>query len=147
MIVTTFLYLFLLGSAGFPVVGIPLLKLVKPETVVSVPVLMGLYLYQFVLKLRNCYTSYFSCTNRILYVKGFVVSAVLCVVLSFVLIGPMHIGMWGLIVAQIASQAAYNLWKWPIKAHRELEISPVEMLKTGSKELLNVLQRFFKKVR
>jgi len=145
VIVTTFLYLFLLGSVGFTVVGIPLLKLVKPETVVSVPVLMGLYLYQFVLKLRNCYTSYFSCTNRILYVKGFVVSAVLCVVLSFVLIGPMHTGMWGLIVAQIASQAAYNLWKWPIKAHRELEISPVEMLKTGSKELLNVLQRFFKK--
>lgn len=145
VIVTTFVYLFILGAAGFTVVGIPMLKLVKPETVVSVPVLMGLYAYQFVLKLRNCYTSYFSCTNRILYVKGFVISAVLCVALSFILIGPMHTGIWGLIAAQIASQAVYNLWKWPVMAHKELELLPVEMLRTGSKEFRNVIRRFLKK--
>ena len=120
MIVVSFGYLFILGTAAFCVVGVPLLRIIKPSAVVSIPDLLGLCLYQFILKYRNCYTSYFSCTNRILYVRGFTVSAVLCVLFSFIAIGPLKMGVWGLIIAQIISQAVYNLWKWPWLGHKEL---------------------------
>lgn len=145
LIVVSFIYLFLLGTAGFCIIGIPLLKLIKPSAVVSVPILLGLCLYQFILKYRNCFTSYFSCTNRIIYVGGFTVSAILCVVLSFVAIGPMNMGIWGLIVAQIISQAVYNLWKWSSLAHKELGLTMSEMVARGNKECVALLSKMIRR--
>lgn len=144
MIVVSFIYLFILGTIGFCIVGVPLLKLVKPSAVVSIPVLLGLCLYQFILKYRNCYTSYFSCTNRIIYVGGFTVSAVLCVGLSFIAIGPLNMGVWGLIIAQIISQALYNLWKWPLLAHKELNLSYKKLFHIGNYETVELIRKFIK---
>lgn len=145
LIVVSFCYLFLLGTAGFCIAGMPLLKLIKPSAVTSIPILLGLCAYQFILKLRNCYTSYFSCTNRILYLNGFVTSAVLCVVLSFIAIGPLNLGVWGLIIAQIVSQAIYNVWKWPILAHKELGLILKSVFEIGTKEVENFLKSFIAK--
>lgn len=144
MIVISFTYIFVLGTAGFCVVGIPLLKLIKPSAVVSIPVLLGLCLYQFILKYRNCYTSYFSCTNRIIYVGGFTVSAVVCVGLSFIATGVLNYGVWGLIVAQIISQAMYNMWKWPWLAHKELNLSFKAFLVIGTKETGRLMKNLFR---
>lgn len=143
VIVMSFVYLFLLGTAGFSVIGIPLLRIVKPTAVVSLPVLLGLCVYQFTLKFRNCYTSYFSCTNRIWYLKSFCVSAVLCVALSFFTMGVLHWGMWGLIVAQIASQAAYNAWHWPLLAHREMGLTLHDLLVSGTRATWRTAVRLF----
>ncbi len=143
MIVMSFVYLFTVGTVGFCVVAVPLLRLIKPSAVVSIPVLLGLCLYQFILKYRNCYTSYFSCTNRIIYVNGFIISAVLCVGLSFFSIGILNWGVWGLIFAQIISQAIYNMWHWPSMAHKELELSMKNMIKNGTKESIGVVQSVF----
>lgn len=136
VIVMTFIYLFLIGMIGVIIIGLPILRIIKPSTVVSVPVLIGLCVYQFMLKFRNCYTSYFSCTNRILYVGGFISSAIICVVLSFAFIGPLNWGIWGLIGAQILSQLIYNIWKWPSLAHREMNLSFREMVRIGNVESL-----------
>lgn len=141
IIVDTFIVLFVLGTLGFSVLGLPLLRIVKPEAVVSMPVFWGLCLYQFILKFRNCYTSYFSCTNRILYLNGFLTSAFLCIALSFAAIGILKMGVWGLIAAQIVSQLIYNAWHWPYKAHRELKLSVKEMLNWGIQELLLLLKK------
>lgn len=142
LIVVSFGYLFVIGTAGFFVVGVPFLKLIKPSAVVSIPILLGLCAYQFLLKFRNCYTSYFSCTNRILYLNGFITSAVLCVVLSFVAIGPLKLGVRGLIIAQIVSQAVYNVWRWPVLAHKELGLSFMNMAKIGTIEMGKLLKSF-----
>lgn len=144
MIVVSFVYLFFLGTASFCVIGIPFLKLIKPSAVVSIPILIGLCVYQFILKYRNCYTSYFSCTNRIIYVGGFTISAILCVGLSFVAIGPLNMGIWGLISAQIISQAVYNLWKWPSLGHKELGLSIKDVIYIGNQETVALLKQFIK---
>lgn len=144
MIVMSFIYLCLVGIVGFTAVGLPLLRLAKPSAVISVPVLLGLCTYQFMLKFRNCYTSYFSCTNRIIYVNGFIVSAILCVIISFIMIGPLHLGIWGLIVAQIISQGIYNVWHWPIKAHKELGLSAKNLVVVGTKETVKMVTGFYK---
>lgn len=147
MVVMSFIYLFVLGTAAFTAVGIPLLRIVRPKAVVSVPILLGLSVYQFILKFRNCYTSYFSCTNRILYMNGFIASAILCVVLSFAAISVLNMGVWGLIIAQIISQAVYNLWKWPILAHREMKLPVGEMISVGTLESIGMVKRLFVKNR
>lgn len=144
LIVMSFVYLFIAGTVAFAIAGIPFLKLIRPSAVVSVPVLIGLCAYQFILKFRNCYTSYFSCTNRILYMNGFIVSAILCVVLSFFAIGVFDLGVWGLIGAQIASQAIYNLWKWPVLAHKEMGLTATDMFTTGTVETIGMVKHFLK---
>lgn len=142
MIVMSFAYIFVLGTLGFTVVGLPVLRVIKPSTVVSVPVLLGLCVYQFMLKFRNCYTSYFSCTNRIVYVNGFIVSAILCVTLSFLMIGPLELGVWGLIAAQILSQVVYNAWHWALLAHSEMQLPAAEMIRTGTIETGKMIRNF-----
>ena len=119
-VVITFLALFVTGVAGFILVGRPLLKLVKPDAVVSVPVFLGIALYNIMLGFRDCYASYFSCTNRILYLKAYIISAISGVTLSFIAMGIFDLGVWGLIMSQIISQLSYNVWYWPLRAIREM---------------------------
>lgn len=145
VVVMTYIDLFILGTFLVVIIGLPILRIIKPSTAVSVPVLLGLCVYQFLLKFRNCYTSYFSCTNRIIYVRGFVLSAIICVVLSFAFIGVLHLGVWGLIMAQILSQAIYNVWKWPLMVHRELHLSVLEMFIIGTKEIGSIFEGFVAK--
>jgi O-antigen/teichoic acid export membrane protein len=147
MIVMSFVYIFLLGTVGFVIIGLPVLRMIKPGTVVSLPILLGLCIYQFLLKFRNCYTAYFSCTNRIIYVNGFITSAILCVGLSFVMIGPLQAGVWGLIAAQIVSQAVYNVWHWPLLAHQEMELSVTDMVRIGTFETGKMIKSFLPKKR
>lgn len=119
-IVSTYVFLSLLGTVGFILVGRPLLQLVKPAAVVSVPVFLGISAYQIVLGFRDCFGSYFSCTNRIPYLNSFVVSAISGVALSFLAMSVFDAGVWGLIAAQMVSQCAYNVWYWPMMGCREL---------------------------
>lgn len=122
-IVVTFICLFISGTIGFMIVGIPLLKIVKPSAVVSISVLSGICIYQFMLGFRDCYASYFSCTNRILYLKSYIISAIAGVILSFSAMSVLKLGVWGLILAQMISQISFNVWYWPFKAHGELGFS------------------------
>ncbi|UZT05994.1 hypothetical protein ONV75_15530 [Clostridium sp. LQ25] len=145
IIVTIFILMFFIGTIGTVFIGVPILRLIKPETVIAIPVLLGLCIYQFILTFRNCYTSYFSCTNRIIYVKSFMISAVLCTILSFIFIGPLRLGVYGLIVAQILSQIVYNVWAWPIKAHREMELSFYEMARIGINQVKISIRNLFKR--
>ena len=119
-VVGTFAALFILGVIGFIIVGMPLLKLVKPSAVVSVSVFLGISLYNMMLGFRDCYASYFSCTNRILYLKAYIISAISGVILSLITMGIFNLGVWGLICSQIISQLCFNVWYWPMKAIREM---------------------------
>jgi O-antigen/teichoic acid export membrane protein len=142
VIVTVYICTFAIGLAGTLAVVLPVLRWFKPSSAVPFSVFLGLSLYQFMLKFRNCYTSYFSCTNRLPYVKSFIISAVLCVLLSFLFMGPLKLGLFGLITAQIVSQAVYNIWYWPYRAHRELELSFPEMFRIGIEKIKSRIPRF-----
>ncbi|MCM1541810.1 MAG: hypothetical protein NC121_11165 [Blautia sp.] len=140
MIVMSFIYLYITGTIVFMAVGMPVLRIIKPTAVVSIPVLTGLCIYQMILKYRNCYTTYFSCTNRIIYMNGFIVSALLCVILSLFMTGGLEFGVWGLILAQIISQAVYNMWHWSLAVHEELGVSVKDMIRTGNKECVKIVR-------
>ena len=140
IIITSLIYFFFMGVIGVSFFVLPFLKYIKPESVISISVFLSLCFYHFILKFRDCYTSYFSCTNRIIYMKSFVISSIACIFLSFVLAGGCNLGMWGLIIAQIVSQIVYNFWYWPLKVHDELCISFTEMFIDGNKLIMNKIK-------
>lgn len=144
LIVTVYISIFVVGLFAVIMVGLPILRLIKPQMIVSTPVLIGLSIYQFILKYRNCYTSYFSCTNRLPYVRAFVASAFLCVGLSYVSLGILKTGIWGVIISQIASQVVYNLWYWPGMVHKELQIDSKYIIINGFREIGGEMRNILK---
>ena len=129
--VFVYIVLFFLGTAGLLFAGIPIFSYVKPEAKISAALVAGAASAQFILYLRNCYTSYFSSTNRIIYVRSFLLSSVMNVVLSIGFIEVFDMGVWGLIVGQIVSQCAFNLWYWILRVNRELGLTFLSMLNIG----------------
>lgn len=141
LVVTAFIYLFIIGIIGTIFVGLPILKLVKPSAVISIDVLLAICSYQILLGFRDCYASYFSCTNRILYLKSYIFSALLGLILAFFSMGVLDLGIWGLIFSQLFSQIIFNVWYWCYKAHQELQISFTQLMKSGSLAYLNIFHR------
>ena len=145
LIIFSFVILNIVGLSAVVFIGLPLLNIIKPEIVLGCGEMFAIGLYQFMLKFRNCYTSYFSCTNRIIYVKSFLVSSIICVILAFVLMGTFGYGIWGLIISQIISQGIFNFWFWMFKAHSELNLSFIKTIKIGYSGLNNLVLSFFRK--
>lgn len=143
LIVVSYTLLYGVGSAFVVLAGLPILRLIKPDTTPSVLIMLGVGFYQFMLKFRNCYTSYFSCTNRILYARAFIVSSVFGVVQAMIYLN-IGLGIWGLILAQIISQGIYNVWYWPLKAHREMALDFSQTIRYGIEELKKIIKGFVK---
>lgn len=143
LIVFSLTLLHLLGMTVVILVGMPILRLIRAESVVGPAIMIALGIYQFILKFRNCYTSYFSCTNRISYVKAFLISSIGCVLLALIAMGPLHLGIWGIIVAQLISQGVYNSWAWTVKAHKEMELSAKETVLLGYEEFIKIIKSFW----
>lgn len=143
-IVFSFVVIYVIGFVGLLTVGLPVVSWLKPSYTISISLLLAVGLYQFILKLRNCYTTYISSTNRLIYWKAFVISAAICISLSLAFDGIFGMGVWGLVLAQLISQIIYNAWHWPLFVHKELELPINEMVVLGieeSKELLRIKRR------
>lgn len=135
-VIIVYTALFMIGSFLLCTFGIPIINLVKPDVQISLNLLIILLLYQFILKLRNCYTSYLSCTNRVIYGKSFILSAILGIILAVILMKYCLLGVYSLPIAQIISQIVYNMWKWSGLVKKELNLSTRYILKIGAKEMI-----------
>ena len=122
LIILVYVFSFLLGALAVIVIGLPILRIIRPEVVIGVSLMTGIFVSQFLLQFRNCYTSYFSCTNRLDYMPAFLFSSILGLLLSMVFMQWFDMKAWGLVWGQIISQCVFNVWYWPLKAHRELNL-------------------------
>lgn len=140
-IVPCYTYCFILGFFMVLVFAIPIIRIIKPTMILSPQLLIGIGFGLYLINLRNCYTSYFSCTNRIIYVKSFITSSLLGLLLAFLFMAYCDMGVWGLIWSTIISQMVYNAWYWPYKAHKELEISVWQLFEKGNSFLFKQLMK------
>ena len=145
LILISYISVFAIGVLGIVFVGLPVIRLIHPGAELTVTMILGTSVYQFILKFRNCYTSYFSCTNRLPYVKAFILSSIGSVMMSYCILRFTQLEVWGLIAVQILSQGCYNGWVWAVRAHREMELSVPQAVQYGLEELLKIVK--FKGVR
>lgn len=141
LIVIVYTLSFVIGGCLVVVIGLPILRLIRPEVVISISLMLGILASQFILQFRNCYTSYFSCTNRLDYMPSFILSSVLCIILSLIFLELFKLQAWGLILGQIISQCIFNVWYWPLKAHKELDLSSENILFVIRQILLDIKAR------
>jgi len=146
LVVCSYISFEIIGALGMMLVCIPVIHMLKPTYRISILLFLLVGFYQFILKFINCYSTYISTTNRLIYARSFIVSSIACVVLSVAFAGGLKLGVYGLVAAQILSQIAYCAWKWALFVHRELNISPYFMIRLGFAEMRNLVPRFRKSV-
>lgn len=123
-VICVYLLVFILCTVVTVFLILPFLAYIKPESVVSSGLFLLIATGQFLIGFRNLYTTYFACTNRIIYTKAFVISSILGVALQLLFCGLLDLGAYGLALGQILSQAVFNVWYWPRRAHIELGLTP-----------------------
>ena len=136
---TVYCILFWIGIIALVIIGIPLFKLINSDLSFNIPILLGLAMYDFLLKHHSYYASFISNTNRVTYMKPFLISSFLGVILAILFIELTPLGIWGLIIGQSIVQMFYNNWMWPYEVITLLSTNPLEMFKIGIKEISRMI--------
>ncbi len=121
-------------------IGLPIIRYIKPSIEINSLVLFFVLIYQLMIRLRNCYTSYYAATNRIIYAKSFLMASVVSIVLSVTIMQTNNIGIYGIICAQVISQLLFNMWHWPIMVHKEIELNPLDIPRRAYCEMMRLIR-------
>lgn len=134
LVILVYWFLYLSGFAAILVLGIPIIYRIKPGYDINSWMLCAMAAYTLLYNNHSLFTSYISNTNRVPYVKAYCISAIFTVVTSTFFLYFTSLGIWGLILAEIAVNLFYNNWKWPHKVLKELHISYYMFFKMGINE-------------
>ncbi len=126
--------LFALGTVGVLTIAFPLLSLFKQGVVLDVSLFVGLSFYLFLWNQHSIFCNLIVSTNRIPYMGGYLVAAVLGGFLTATFVSGTGLGAWGLVFGQVLAQAVYNNWKWPHFVMAELGTDLRHTLYAGFKE-------------
>lgn len=101
----------------------PIINLIISGKILNIELILGVGIYQFIIKYRDCYAWYLGGTNRVIYYKSFLVASLLCILFSVLLVQYFKWGVRGFIIAQILSQLLHNAWYWPRLVDKELNLT------------------------
>lgn len=139
--IVSFIGVFVLGILFLLLLGEPILSIIRPSYVIDKLLIVATASCQFIQCYRNCYTSYLSCTNRLIYTKAFVASSILCVFLSLFFVAGLRWGIYGLVIGQFLSQVVFNAWYWPRYVRNELNLGIRTIVALGMRELYTMIKR------
>lgn len=112
---------YIAGSLVWIGFGDVALKLIHSETsFVPLAMLVAMLVIRYLEDNHAMSAGFIMADNKIPFFIPSLVSGAVTLVLLFVFLGPLHWGMWGLILAGGIAQAAYQNWKWPTMVIREL---------------------------
>lgn len=145
--ITSYFFVFISLSLLYLLIGNEIIHFIKSSYQISIPFLLIVLFYQFILKYRNCFTSYISSTNRLIYAKSFVVSSCLGIFFANVVLYFFNIGVYGLVCSLLLSQLCYNAWKWPSMVYNELDMTLYGVLLFGFDNFNQKIVNFVRKWR
>lgn len=114
----------LAGGVGMLYLGNPVLTLLKSQTMLLPAGPMALLLAVHVLE-RNHVISwgFLLADNRVPFFVPSLIAGGVTVVLTWLMVGPLQWGVWGLIAAPGLAQLVYQNWKWPYVVIKELFVT------------------------
>lgn len=105
--------IFILGTISFIVIGIPLLRIIRPTMRIDILLILLVCIFYYLYYQHSLFASMIASSNDIPYYKAFVTTSICSVLLSIFLTNYTDMGIWGLVSAQIVVNLVYNNWKWP----------------------------------
>lgn len=131
-----------IGVIGLVFVGLPLLNLIKSDTVIKLTVLLFMAVYLFLESNHSLFASFISMGNKIPYVKAFIISGLATVLFSFILLKTTNLGIWALMISSCLVQLIYNNWKWPSVVLNDLRTNLWDMITLGFSEVKRQMSSF-----
>ncbi len=130
--ITVFLVMIVLGFTALIIAGPWLLNIIHSNTVLpSVSVLVPFALVSILESNHSLCAALIIVGNRVPPIASSLVPWTFIVILSWLFLGFTYLQLLGLVLAQGVCQLAYNNWKWPLEAMKELSTSPSQVIKTG----------------
>lgn len=115
--------IYILGGLTWGGFGALALELIGSETTfVALPMLLVMILISLLEHNHSLAAGFIMADNRIPFFIPSLVSGAATVLLLWLFLGPLHLGLWGMILAPGLAQLAYQNWKWPSVTIKELFI-------------------------
>jgi len=119
--VLTLVSIFIVGGACWIWLGDWALGLIHSDTMfVGMPMLLVIIVIGFLEQNHYVAAGFIMANNDIPFFIPSLVSGAATIALLALFLGPLNMGMWGLILAPGIAQLAYQNWKWPSVVIREL---------------------------
>lgn len=112
---------FLVGGLALVFMGNWALSIIKSQTYFLPTAMLCTMLFISALEHNHAISAGFiMADNKIPFFIPSLVSAAATVLLLWIFLSPLHMGVWGLILAPGVAQLAYQNWKWPSVVIKEL---------------------------
>ena len=121
----------LIGAAGVMTVILPVLSQIRATSVPSISLFLTIFVYTILLNHYMVFCNLILSTNRIPFLKSFIISSAAGLVLGAVFSFSFNIGAYGLVIGQAVPQLIYNIWKWPLFVVSELNTTYWQTCKNG----------------
>lgn len=131
--VTDFMYkaVFFVGMIALFIVGLPMIHLLRPEMEINALFCLMLCAFYYFFNQKDLFASMISSFNEIPYWQAYVISAIGSLVLSILFVKVFHLGIIGLVAAQLVVNMMYNFWKWPMYMMKRVGIGYLEIYAVG----------------
>lgn len=131
--ITDFVYkiVFAVGVAALFTVGFPLVHLIRPEMQIGLVFSVVLCAFYYFFNQKDLFASMIASSNEVPFWPAYVISAVCSFMLSILLVRVFHMGIMGLVLAQLTANMAYNCWYWPMYMLRKADIRYFEIYTIG----------------
>ena len=117
------LLVFLFGGLAWIFLGNWALSLIGSQTYFIPTAMLTVMLVIGLLEHNHAQSAGFiMADNKIPFFIPSLVSGAATILLLWLFLGPLHMGMWGLILAPGIAQLAYQNWKWPSVVIKELKV-------------------------
>lgn len=139
--IDAYIAIFVVATIGVLAVVYPLLHVINPTESYDPMIFLGLAVYMFIFNWIALFSSMIANFNSIPYMTAYVITSVAGILLSALLLGPLHAGPWGLVWGMALPQTCYNLWKWPNDASVRIKMNTLNLSKLGWVEWRKELTR------
>jgi O-antigen/teichoic acid export membrane protein len=113
--------IYIIGGAAFVLLGDMVITLLRSDTSFLPTTMLCAVLVISLLEQNHVLAATFiMADNKIPFMWPSLISGAATIVLLLVMLGPIGMGLWGMILAPGIAQLAYQNWRWPSMVIREL---------------------------
>lgn len=136
-----FTLIFLSGTIVILLFGNTVLELLNSNaTLLPSIIILLLSIGLFTENLYKLAASYIASSNKLPYVKSFLISSIMIASISYFLLKFTSLGVYAFIFTQLIVNGAYNIWKWPLIVLKELKIKFFELYYYGFSFILKAVR-------
>ena len=122
---------FFLGMVLWLTMGCFILQILRPGIILEWPLIILVGITYYLFYQHSLAASMIASSNTIPYCKAFIISSIAAVVMSIIFVKYFNFGIYGLVLAQLLINAAYNNWYWPVFAMKKYGVKYADIYHRG----------------